>query len=169
MRTVIPLGRRKLDIFFVAFFVLNVTFITPIVDLEQLVIADPTSFDYPIWPPAFLVDLIHWWGRTFDPPLMARPAWWRATIWIDQLLFGPFYLVAIWAFIKGKDWIRIPSIIWASVMWTNVTIICFEELNGAHATPEVGMVLFANTLWWVVPILLIGRMWKPEHPFTEPA
>ena len=62
------------------------------IDIEQLVIADPAHFTYPIWPPRFMVDLIHWWGRTYDPPLMAREPWWRATIWIDQLVFGPFYV-----------------------------------------------------------------------------
>jgi hypothetical protein len=30
-----------------------------------------------------LVDLVNWWGRTFDPLLMARPPFWKATIWID--------------------------------------------------------------------------------------
>ena len=63
---------------------------------------DPNHFTYPLWPPAKMVDLVHWYGRTFDPPLMARPAWWRATIWIDALFFGPFYAFAIYAFIKGK-------------------------------------------------------------------
>jgi hypothetical protein len=48
VRRAIPLGRRPLDA------------ITYIVDLEQLVIADPRSFDYPVWPPARLVELVHW-------------------------------------------------------------------------------------------------------------
>ena len=41
---------------------------------EPLVIADPNHFTYPLWPPAAMVDLVHWWGRTFDPALMAREA-----------------------------------------------------------------------------------------------
>ena len=44
---------------------------------EQLVIADPYDFEYPSWPPRFMVDAVHWWGRTFDPLLMARPTWWK--------------------------------------------------------------------------------------------
>src|SRR4051812_39908571 len=96
----VPLGARKLDWLFIGFFLLNLFFITYIVDLEQLVIADPTpgKFVYPLWPPARLVDLVHWWGHTFDPVLLARPVWWRATIWIDALFFGPFYAVALYAF-----------------------------------------------------------------------
>jgi hypothetical protein len=30
-----------------------------IVDLEQLVIADPNHFNYPVRPPSKLVDLVH--------------------------------------------------------------------------------------------------------------
>ena len=169
MRTFKPLRERKLDYLFVGFFLLNLLFITPIVDLEQLVIDDPNDFKYPIWPPAFFVDLTHWWGSNFDPPLMARPAWWRATIWIDQVFFCPFYAAAIYAFVKGKEWIRNWCFVWASVMMTNVFIICFEEMIGEHATPAAGMVLFANFPWFTVPIVLLWRMWSDPHPFTKEA
>ena len=37
---------------------------------------------------------------------MARPPFWRMTIWIDVIFFGPFYLFAIYAFIRGRNWIR---------------------------------------------------------------
>ena len=93
-REPIPLRERRADWLFLGFFVLNATFITYVVDLEQLVIADTDAFDYPLWPPAPLVDLVHWYGRTFDPLLMARPPFWRMTIWIDVLFFGPFYVAA---------------------------------------------------------------------------
>src|SRR2546427_13309669 len=104
---VIPIAKRPIDILFVAFFIINFGFITYIVDIEQIIIADPHHFAYPAWPPRALVDMIHWWGRSFDPLLLARPPWWRATIWIDSLLFGPFYLCAIYAYLKGREWIRI--------------------------------------------------------------
>ena len=89
------------------------------------------------------------------------------TIWIDQLFFGPFYAFALYAFIKGKDWIRLPAIIWASVMMTNVTIILGEEIGGSHPTPALGTVLFANASWLLFPIYTIARMWKSPHPFTR--
>lgn len=167
MRSVIPLRQRPLDIAWLIFFVVNLTFITYIVDLEQLVIDDPNKFEYPLWPPRALVDMVHWWGRTFDPPQWARPAWWRATIWIDVLLFGPFYVAAIYAFLKGKEWIRMPTVIWGSMMFTNVSIILFEELVGPHATPEPAVVLAANAAWAIVPVILIARMWRNPHPFTR--
>jgi len=160
-----PLSKRPLDLALVAFFAVNLGFITYIVDLEQLVIADAAHFAYPLWPPARLVDLVHWWGHTYDPLLIARPTWWKATIWIDALFFGPFYAFAIFAFLRGRNWIRLPSVIWASVMMTNVTIILSEEIAGPHATPQLAMVLLANAAWLIFPVLVLLRMWKSERPF----
>ena len=101
--------------------------------------------------------------------MSARPVWWKATIWIDALIFGPFYVVALFAFIKGKEWIRIPSIIYSSILWTNVTIILSEEIWGPHASPQLGIVILANAAWFLIPILIIARMWLHPHPFTREA
>src|SRR6185295_19516318 len=155
-----------LDVLILIFFAINLVLVTYMIDVEQLVIADPDHFTYPGWPPKWMVDLVHWYGRTFDPVLIARPAWWRATIWIDSLFFGPFYAVAIYAFIKGKNWIRFGTIVWASVMLTNVTIILFEETLGQHATPELGRVYLANACWVIFPVLILYRMWKYPQPFS---
>jgi len=166
-RQTIPLSQRPGDIVIIIFFLVNLLFITYIVDLEQLVIPDPAHFTYPIWPPHAAVDLIHWWGRTFDPLIIARPAWWKVTIWIDALFFGPFYVIAIYAYGKGKEWIRIPSIIYSSVMLTNVTIILGEEIGGIHATPHLPVVLLENLPWLLVPIYIIYRMWRYPAPFNR--
>lgn len=166
MPEALPLSRRRVDWVFIAFFAINLGFITYIVDVEQLVIADPLHFTYPLWPPARLVDLVHWWGRNFDPALMAREPWWRATIWIDALFFGPFYACALYAYAKGRSWIRLPSIIWASVMMTNVIVILFEELLGAHATPHPGIVVAANLPWLLIPPFVIARVARKEQPFA---
>ena len=131
----LPLTKRPIDIVLIIFFCVNLFFITYIVDLEQLVIADANHFQYPVWPPSKMVDVVHWYGNNFDPLLIARPAWWRATIWIDALFFGPFYVFAIYAYAKGKNWIRFASIVWASVVLTNVSIILFDG-GVCHTTPD---------------------------------
>ena len=164
----LPLSQRPVDIALIIFFCVNLFFITYIVDLEQLVITDPNHFQYPFWPPSMMVDLVHWYGRHFDPLLIARPAWWRATIWIDALFFGPFYVFAIYAYAKGKNWIRLASIVWASVMLTNVFIILFEEVMGEHASPRLARVLLSNAAWVIFPLIVLYRMWRSQHPFSSP-
>ena len=48
----IPFSQRKVDWIFVGFFLINLFFITYIVDIEQLIIPDPAHFQQPVWPPA---------------------------------------------------------------------------------------------------------------------
>lgn len=150
--------RSLLDVLLIVFFAVNATVVTYMIDLEQLVIADPRDFDYPLWPPAPVVDLVHWWGETYDPLLLARPPFWRMTIWIDVLYFGPFYFVALYAFLRRRDWIRVPALVWSGMMLANVLIILMEEAYGQHATDHLGMVLAANASWLLVPLLVIWRM-----------
>jgi hypothetical protein len=161
----IPLRQRRGDLVFVAFFLLNATIITYVIDLEQLVVADPDSFDHPLWPPAPLIDLVHWYGSTYDPLLMARPPFWRMTIWIDVIFFGPFYVAAIYAFVRGRDWIRVPALVWSGTMLANVLIILMEERFGEFATPNFPVVLSANLSWLLMPFAVIWRM-RRDHPFT---
>lgn len=166
VRRTISLRERPLDWVLLGFFAINLLFITYIVDVEQLVIADRAHFEYPVWPPRVLVDLVHFWGDKFDPLQNARPPFWRATIWLDVLLFGPFYAAAIWAIVKGRDWIRVPAIFWSGIMFANVSILMFEELVGPWRSPAPAMVALANAPWWLMPLLTTYRFSK-DHPFTR--
>ena len=162
----IPFSQRKIDWVFVGFFLINFFFITYIVDIEQLIIPDPNNFQKPFWPPESMVKLIHWYGSNFDPLLMARPQWWKMTIWVDSLFYGPFYAFAVYAFLKGRDWIRIPAIFYSGMMFTGVFIILGEEIAGPHATPHLPLVLGLNLPWLLFPIFLTLRLRK-EHPFSS--
>ena len=162
----IPFSQRRVDWFFVGFFLINLFFITYIVDIEQLMIPDPNNFRQPIWPPAPMVRMVHAYGSSFDPLLLARPQWWKMTIWVDVLLYGPFYVLATYAFIKGRDWIRIPAFFYSGMMFMGVTIILGEEIAGPHATPHLPLVLGLNLPWLLMPIFLTFRLRK-EQPFTN--
>jgi len=161
-----PLSQRRGDWIILIFFAINLLFITYIVDLEQLVIPDAARFTYPVWPPAFMVDLIHAYGRAFDPVLIARPVWWKATILIDVVGFGPFYLMALYAYAKGKPWIKTPSLVYSGLMMANVIIILCEEFWGPYATPQPVVVLLLNLPWLLMPVYIIFRMSRSEQPFA---
>ena len=115
-REVIPFRERRQDIALWVFFLVNVIFVTYQADIEQLVIRDPDNFSYPIWPPAYMIDFLHWYFANYDPLLYERPVWYTTIVVIDQVVYGPFYIAALYAFWKGKEWIRNWSIIWASVI-----------------------------------------------------
>jgi hypothetical protein len=169
MRVTTPLSRRPLDVALVVFFAVNLCFTTYVVSLEQIAIADPDHFTPPPWPPAPLLALVHWWERSFDPLLLARPAWYRATIWLDVLAFGPFYAAAIYAFVRGREWIRLPAVIWGAMLFTNVFIILFDELKGIHATPAPAVVVAANAPWLVIPAVVIWRVARRPLLFAREA
>ena len=166
-RRIIPLRQRKVDLILLAFFAVNLFFITYFVDIEQLTIANPFHFAYPAWPPHFIVDMVHSYGQKYDPLLMARPAFWRMTIWIDVIWNGPFYVAALYAISRGREWIRVPALIWSGSMSAVVLIILSEEYNGIHASPHFPIVLLLNVPWLALPLGTIVRMAR-QHPFTEP-
>jgi hypothetical protein len=161
-----PFSSRKVDWFFVAFFLVNLFFITYIVDIEQLIIPDPSNFHYPAWPPAFFVDMVHSYGMRLDPLLLSRPVWWKMTIWLDVLFYGPFYALATYAFIRGRDWIRIPAVFYSGMLFADVFIILGEEYAGPHAAPHFAQVLALNLPWLLVPLLLTYRL-RREAPFLS--
>jgi len=166
MNDSLSLKKRPVDYIYIGFFLINLLFITYSIDLEQIVIRDPSDFIYPLWPLPFIIDMVHWWGANFDPLLMNRPVWWQATIWLDVILFGPYYAFALYAFIKGKNWIRIPTLIIMPILLTNVFIICSEEIFGPVPAKNLLIVLLANASWFLFPVFLIWKMWKKEHPFS---
>jgi hypothetical protein len=167
-RRTVPLRRRRLDWVLLAFFAVNLCFITYFIDIEQLTVANAYHFHYPAWPPPAIVDLVHSYGRHYDPLLMARPAFWRMTIWIDVLWNGPFYVAALYAIARGRDWIRVPALIWSGSMSAVVLVILSEEYSGVYRSPHFGVVLLLNLPWLALPLFTIARMSR-AHPFTEPA
>jgi hypothetical protein len=162
----VPLRRRPYDLFFVIFFAVNALVITYVIDLEQLVVADPSHFSYPVWPPGPAIDLVHWWGHHYDPLLMARPPFWQMTIWIDVVFFGPFYFLAVYAFVRGRNWIKVPALVWSGTMLANVLIILMDERYGVTPAPNFGLVVAANLAWLLTPFLMMWRM-RREQPFSR--
>jgi hypothetical protein len=167
-RRPVPLRRRRADWILLAFFAVNLFFITYFVDIEQLTIANPYHFSYPFWPPKFFVDMVHSYGSQHDPLLMARPPFWKMTIWIDVVWNGPFYVAAIYAIVRAREWIRVPALVWCGSMTAVVLIILSEEYSGVHKAPSFGYVLALNLPWLLLPLGTLIRMAR-EHPFTEPA
>jgi steroid 5-alpha reductase family enzyme len=170
--TIVPLRKRPLDIVILGYLLFNLVFVSYVISIEQIVIPgpvvlDPPSFAYPEWPPRVCVEIVHWWEGHFDPLLLARPTWYCATIWIDVLLFGPFAAIAAYAFARGRNWIRMPAIVYSAIMFTNVTIILAEELWGPHAAANPLIPVLANASWFIFPFIIAGRMWTSDHPFTK--
>ena len=60
----------------------------------QVLIAEPLAYakqtPKPLWPPELCVRAIHWWGRTADNLVLARPLWFKVAIWLEVFVQAPF-------------------------------------------------------------------------------
>ena len=89
------------------------------------------------------------------------------------MLFRPFHLIALYALFAGKDWIRIPSIIYASVVITITTNFLIGEVYEqffSYLADDTWVIFFLNIPWILVPLVLLYRMIAGgEHPMTREA
>lgn len=153
------------------FFVVNLFFVTYTISMEPLVIPDLHEFKlhphYPLWPPKPLIDNLHnFWIPNFDNILLHRPAFYKCFMWWEQLFFGPYYAFAIFAFWTRKNWIRIPSIIYGSVMFTKITVLMAEGAFGSvHRSPKPLTFIAVHTPYLIIPLFLVIYFWAVPAPF----
>ncbi len=81
------------------------------------------------------------------------------------LVFGPFYLVLVYAFYRGENWIRTPGLLYVGAMMHGVLEFVWWEFTIGPA-PEKLLIFWAfNGPYVLVPILLGIRIWRPQ-PFA---
>jgi steroid 5-alpha reductase family enzyme len=140
--------------------------ITFLIDIEQVLVADPLKYvpgarASPVWPPAPCVAAVHWWGALADKLVIARPLWFQVAIWLEVVVQAPFYALAILAFVRAQNWIRVPALVYSSVLLTIMPIVLAEQLYGEHATEKPLLVLGVYSAYVVMPIVVAWRVRNP--------
>jgi len=74
--------------------------------------------------------------------------------------------LAIYAFVRGRDWIRVPAVFYGGMMLADVFILIGEEAAGIHADPDFSFVFTLNLPWLLLPTFLTFRLRK-QHPFES--
>ncbi len=159
----LPLRDRKIDLFFAVVFLTfavtsGIADAVPTLGIEMA----PDS-------PNFLARANYWYAVDADPLFMHPPVWMRIVTGLSTFVYGPFYLLLAWALIKGRNWIQLPAVIYATMISTITGIIVFGvEFFGEPALRTQNPLKFLafNTPYVVLPLLLLARMRKPE-PFTR--
>jgi len=106
-----------------------------------------------------------WYAESFDPLLLDRRLGIRITFGIDAFVFGTFYLVLVYAFIRRRNWIRLPALLYGAAMLYSIVVYLLMEILSEHTEEtNLWMVLLFTAPYTIVPLLLIYRMWKPQ-PF----
>jgi hypothetical protein len=161
-RRILPLRERSGDWLFVlafAFFAFS-SFFSDAVVARGIPLA-PDS-------PNFWARANYWYAAGTDPLLLHPPISLRVQVFMSAFVFGPFYLALVYAFVRGRDWIRMPAVIYASAMVYGMVVFLGTEFLGD--LPPTGMAKFwaFNLPYLVIPLLLGYRM-RHGHPFTEGA
>jgi hypothetical protein len=159
----LPLRERKIDIFFAIIFIVfavtsGISDAIPTLGIEMT--PDSTN------P---LARANYWYAIDADPLFMHPPIWMRFVTGLSAFVYGPFYVVLSWACVKGKNFIQLPAVIYATMISSITGIIVFGvEFFGEEQFRTLNPVKFIsfNTPYVLIPLLLLVRMRKPM-PFTR--
>ena len=102
----------------------------------------------------------------FDPAFLDRPLWLRIMCGIDLFLFGPFYLILIYAFVKRRNWIRVPALLYVSAIVYSTILYFAWEFVSERGRANLLMVVVINIPYTLVPLWLAWRV-RAADPFPS--
>jgi hypothetical protein len=120
------------------------------------------------WPPTFVWPWYFWWCEKADPVLCANPLWIKWLSVLSPVFFTPFYSIAIPAILAKKDWIRIPCVIYASILFVDLTAFFAEGLYGEAPSPNMWLFTAGYGPYLVMPLFILARFWH-DDPFGNQA
>ena len=167
MTTPVPVNRalrdRRFDIFLaVVFSAFTVTSV-----ISDLLPTVGVNFSHP--STNFFVQSNYWYAHDADPLFMNPPDWMRIVTGLSAFVYMPFYVLLVFSLLAGKNWIQLPSVIYATMIASITGIIVFGvEFFGEQALRTQNPVKFLlfNLPYVLVPLILLARMRKPL-PFTR--
>jgi hypothetical protein len=170
-----PLRERSRDWFFVVVFAIFAS-ISFLIDTANTVGRPNPHSPNPM--ARFVYD--HMVG--IDPVLIANPRAVQVGVgFVSAMLFGVFYLVLIYAFVRGREWIRLPAIFIAGMIVMNtgshlavgllgdaplVALACGPGSSFDYKSPNALLSIAVNVFYPLVALLLVARVWR-EHPFAR--
>jgi hypothetical protein len=109
----------------------------------------------------------YYYAASWDPLFLDAPPFLRLICGIDLFVFGPFYLVAIYAFVRRRDWIRIPGLLYATAMLYSMVVYFGAELWTERGRANLALVFLINVPYPIVAVALAVRLRRPA-PFATP-
>lgn len=152
--------RRPVDLFIIIIFT-NFLLIAITIDYTQTLygsILAEEDLDFGIWPPAPILRAYAWWCETVDPLLAHNPLWYSTMAAFSPFLYCPFYVVAIYAFLTEKEWIRIPALMWGYGLILSMIVVVREELYGQYPAKDIPLFLLAYGAYAVMPVVVMARV-----------
>ena len=160
VKEVIPLRERPFDRLFIIFFSFFVC--------SSFFTSSLRALNVPLTPDSknFVLRGLYWYGLKIDPLYIFNPPWFQIVSFIDAFIYGPFYLLLIYALVKGKNWIRLPALLYVSAIASSTTIAFGTEYLGDSPPLNTPLFLAINLSYLLVPLALGYRMRHP-YPFSN--
>mmetsp|Transcript_104170 Transcript_104170/g.167887 ORF Transcript_104170/g.167887 Transcript_104170/m.167887 type:complete len:171 (+) Transcript_104170:85-597(+) len=132
---------------------------TAIVDIQVLMPKE--------WVAPFARKLLDYYtANTQDALMLTRPVWFKSLIALEVAFQFPFFFVAVYAFHKRKNWIRLPSIIYASHAVTQMAPILSTVLfDSAIPDSKRAMLTCVYLPYLAIPLWLLAHMSRNQEPF----
>ena len=108
----------------------------------------------------------YWYAAGTDPHLLDPPLSLRIQTGISAFVFGPFYLLLVYAFVTARDWMRMPAIVYVAAMLYGMALFLGGEFLGPLPPTNLGKFLVFNVPYVVIPLLLAVRM-RHAYPFSD--
>ena len=100
-----------------------------------------------------------------DPLLLANPIYLQVSTFISAFVFGSFYPILVFAFVTGRNGIRIPAICYVAAMTYGMAFFLSMEFLGPMPPTNLPWFFFWNLPYLLVPLALGYRM-RRAHPFS---
>ncbi|HAI76724.1 MAG TPA: DUF2781 domain-containing protein, partial [Microscillaceae bacterium] len=149
----LPLSQRKYDYFFIVMFSLfaSTSFMWDSIMGLGLDISPNATYG--------LAKILYThYAAPIDPLVAVNPLWLQTMCFISAFVWGPFYLVLVYAFIQGKNWIRLPALMYGAALTYGMVVVFVEEFYGAVPPTHAGLFLAFNLPYKIMPVLLLIRM-----------
>ncbi|CAF4146153.1 unnamed protein product [Adineta steineri] len=112
---------------FILFFVsaISLEYINAVTPVNERITNEKTSKW--IWPPSFILKLYYSWCENVDPILLNNDYLMKYFCCFSLLILAPFYLIGIYAIYNKKQWIRVPMIICAFILFFGSNYVFYQE------------------------------------------
>lgn len=103
----------------------------------------------------------YFYAAHWDPLFLDQPTYMRVMTGIDEWVYGPMYLVLIYAFIRRRNWIRLPGLLYCGAIIYSTLVYFLTEFVSQGQRANLAMVVLVNIPYTIVPCLLV---WRLRHP-----
>jgi len=105
-----------------------------------------------------LANALRGYTTSVDPLFGVMPFYVRALMILSLFAFGPMDVLVVYAFVRRREWIRIPALVFAGAQIAAMTTYFLIEALGDIPPRSWPLLVAANGPYLLFPALLVFRL-----------